>query len=457
MLAKLSNCQTKRRRGNVSVLTAAGLVPLMGTLALVLDCAVFLDMHRKGEAAADLAALAAATDLYQNWTTNQGTDPKGTAKSSALVNASYNGFDNDGKTNTVAVYFNPSTFQMGQFAGQTIPVGQVEVVVMSSQSRYFSSIWGNSTVAIKSHAVARASYTAASPTMLVLNPSGTSVNLSGSNIINLNGGSFVVDSSSSSGLLSSGSPAIQAGEFYFSGKPGYLYSGSSPLENSTGGTASSSIVNSGVTATPDPLATLPVPAEPSSDGTMSVNGGAFQSVSSSYVISGSSPVTLTPGYYPNGFLASGSSTVTLQPGIYYMGGGFDVSGSVGFQVSGPSNSQTGTGVMFYMAGSSAFNFSGSGSTNLPAPSTGTYQGLSIFVNRSSTAAVNLSGSENQTIGGTIYAARGTINLSGSATSTYGSTILGAQYICYNLNISGSGEITVNGGQGTPVRNIQLIQ
>ena len=117
--------------------------------------------------------------------------------------------------------------------------------------------------------------------------------------------------------------------------------------------------------------------------------------------------------------------------------------------------------MFYNAGSSGFNFSGTGATNLPAPSMGTYQGLSIFVSRTSTAAITLSGSENQSFGGTMYAAGGTINLSGTSNATYGSTTMGAQYICYNLNISGFGSITVAGqaatGQGVPVRDIQLIQ
>jgi hypothetical protein len=450
MHVRFPDWQKKWRRGSVSTMTAICLVPLVGMLALVVDGGFLLDAKRKAQAASDLAALAAATDLYQNWNSNHGTDPNGTAKNSALVNASNNGYDNDGVTNTVATYFNPSTFQMGLEAGQTIPVGSVEVVITYNQPRYFSTIWGTSRISVKTHAVARASFTPGEATMLVLQPSGTSVNLSGSEVINLNGGTFVVDSTSSSGLLSSGSPAIEAGAFYFSGKPGYTFSGSSPLENSTGGPAGSSIVNSSATATPDPLAALPVPAVPSNHGTMSVNLGAFVDVGTSYVISGSLPVTLTPGYYPNGLVASGSSTVTLQPGIYYMGGGITVSGSVGFQVSGPSSSQTGTGVMFYSA-SSALNFSGSGSTNIPAPSTGTYQGMSIFVNRSSTAAITLSGSENQSFGGTIYAAGSPINLSGSSAITY------AQFICYSLNISGSGNITVNGGQGTPIRNIQLCQ
>jgi hypothetical protein len=457
MLATLHNCRNKKRLGNISVLTAVCLVPLTGMLALTLDSGICLDDRRKAQTAADLAALAAVTDLYQKWNTNHGVDSGGTAKSSALGNASFNGFDNNGTTNTVAVYFNPSTYQMGLLAGSTIPVGTVEAVITYYQSRYFSSIWGSSPVPIKTHAVARASYTAAAPTFLVLDPSGTSVNMSGTEVINLSGGSFVVNSSSASGLLSSGSPGIQAGEFYFSGKPGYTYSGSSPLQNNSGSTASSSIINSGVTATPDPLAALPVPALPSSDGTMSVNGGSFESVSSSYVISGTSPVTLTPGHYPNGFIASGSSMVTLQPGIYYMGGGITVSGSIGFQVSGPSDSQTGTGVMFYSTAAGGLNFSGTGPLNIPAPSTGTYQNISIFQARTSTAALTLSGSENWNWGGTMYAAGGTINLSGSSSATYGSTIMGAQYICNKINISGSGTITVSGGNGTPVRTIQLIQ
>jgi hypothetical protein len=436
---------------------AVCLVALVGMLAMVLDAGLLMDHRRQCQAAADTAALAAATDLFVNWNTNQGTDPKGSAKNSGLVNASDNGFTNDGVTNTVTLNFNPSTYQLGQTAGQTIPAGYVEAIIQYDQPRYFSSIWGSAKTAVVGRAVARASYQPASPAMLVLDPSGSSVTISGTNIINLNGGSFVVNSTSGSAAVSSGSPAIQAGQFYFSGSPGYLYSGSSPWEAPNGSAAPASTITSGATPTPDPLANLPVPSMPSQNGTVSVNGGAFTTVTSTLVISGSSPVTLTPGYYPDGIVASGSAMITLQPGLYYMGGQIDVSGSIGFQVSGAPSSQTGTGVMFYNSGSAAFTFSGTGPMNIPAPSTGTYQGISIFEDRSSTQAITLSGSENQTIGGTIYAAGGSVTLSGTATATVGSTVMGAQYIVYKLTISGSGSITVNHQGGTPVRTIQLVQ
>src|SRR6185437_12389178 len=84
------------RRGTVTPLTILNLSLLVGVVALAVDGGTLMEARRHAQAAADAAALAAATDLYSNYLTNQGLDPKGTALTSALANASANGFVNDG-------------------------------------------------------------------------------------------------------------------------------------------------------------------------------------------------------------------------------------------------------------------------------------------------------------------------------------------------------------------------
>jgi len=98
---------TKRlRRGSVPVLCAVLTVPLLGMLAFCLDGGLFLDNRRRCQTAADLAALAAATDLYTNWNKNSGKDVTGSALKSAQDNAAANGFDG-ATNNTVTVNMSP--------------------------------------------------------------------------------------------------------------------------------------------------------------------------------------------------------------------------------------------------------------------------------------------------------------------------------------------------------------
>ena len=63
---------------------------LMAMLAVVADGGLLLVERRHAQATADAAALAAASDLYENWIIDNpsGTDSLGTANSSALDVAS---------------------------------------------------------------------------------------------------------------------------------------------------------------------------------------------------------------------------------------------------------------------------------------------------------------------------------------------------------------------------------
>ena len=89
------------RRGSVPVLCAVLAVPLLGMMAFCLDGGMLLDNRRRSQTAADLAALAAATDLYTNWKKNTGSDVSGLALKSAQDNAAANGFD--GTTNNTVI------------------------------------------------------------------------------------------------------------------------------------------------------------------------------------------------------------------------------------------------------------------------------------------------------------------------------------------------------------------
>src|SRR5690348_14735372 len=99
----------RKRRGAVTSFAAFCLVGLLGFTAIAVDGGVLLDMRQRIQAAADVAALAAASDLFANYRTNHGTDPNNTARDAALAVANAQGFT------SVAVNIAPLS---GPFAGK---------------------------------------------------------------------------------------------------------------------------------------------------------------------------------------------------------------------------------------------------------------------------------------------------------------------------------------------------
>jgi hypothetical protein len=147
-------------------------------------------------------------------------------------------------------------------------------------------------------------------------------------------------------------------------------------------------------------------------------------------------MTLSPGVYVKGISISapGPGTITLQPGIYYMDGG-------GFRLTGSAN-VVGNGVMIYNAPQSTgdvVTITGTGSVTLTPPTTGLYQGFTIFQDRTSTAPISVTGKGSMNISGTFYAASAKLDITGQG----GVNSIGSQYISYDLVVTGSGGININ--------------
>src|SRR4051812_10899966 len=113
--------KAQKRQGNIVPLVAIALIPIVSVVAIALEGGWLLDHRRQVQATADASAFAAAADLYANWSKNQGRDPSGTAKTSALSIAAANGLSNDNVTSVVTVTLAPDAYQSGPNAGQTIP------------------------------------------------------------------------------------------------------------------------------------------------------------------------------------------------------------------------------------------------------------------------------------------------------------------------------------------------
>ena len=113
----------------VVVLVAVCLVVLVSIVAFAIDGGMLMDERRHAQAVADGAALSAACDLFDNYWTNSGTDPNGTAVASALATAAANGYNNDGIQSIVTVNIPPKS---GDYAAPQY-TGYAEVLVQFNQ------------------------------------------------------------------------------------------------------------------------------------------------------------------------------------------------------------------------------------------------------------------------------------------------------------------------------------
>src|SRR6266852_540232 len=95
--------RTGHRRGVAAVIVVISLTVLVGVAAITVDGGMALTERRRAQTAADAAALAAAADLFTNFSSNAGEDPFGKARASAVTTAAANGYNNDGTRSTVIV------------------------------------------------------------------------------------------------------------------------------------------------------------------------------------------------------------------------------------------------------------------------------------------------------------------------------------------------------------------
>jgi hypothetical protein len=212
-----------------------------------------------------------------------------------------------------------------------------------------------------------------------------------------------------------------------------------------------------VAATPDPLASLPEPSQPAlpslSASVLALLGSNY-STTNGVNDSGNNgrTIDLYPGYY-GGIKVSGNDQIVLHqnldgsPGIYYIGSqGLSISNAGGI---------SGSNVMIYSAGTGSISLTGSGSMTLSPPTSGTYQGIALFQERSSNKQISITGQGNLNMTGTFYAAAAKVSITGQG--SYNNPI-GSQWVAYQMAVTGSGSFTVNySGNGSPIRRIQLVE
>ena len=468
----------RRGGGTVTVLVAITLTGILGAVAIALDGGLMLDNRRRVQAAADAAALAAASDLFTNYTSNGGydigsgglitnesgvvtaTSPSGTtgtaalsAKATALANVS---------NATVTVNIPPTNSV--SYNGK---VGYAEVIVTSTQTRGFSAIFGSGALSVSAHAVACGGV--GDVGIMCLDDVVTETAQICGKVNILNGGQIYINSKGTVTNTefgnSAGTSIVLSGATLTTGGIN-LYSTS--LFDNVGGTSTITYTNGGSLKTflpqlTDPLASI---AEPTPAGTT-------YGTTSGYTVSTST--TLQPGQYPGGIQVTGTSiSVSMAGGIYYMGTGTG-SGSGSFSVSSGAT-LTGTGVMFY--NQLGDNFSPfAGVVSISPPTTGTYRGISFWQPRADPMEIHISGSANVSMTGTWYnvgASTGSNsyttgeNLGNASTGEFdinpatGATFNIGSYICdsaewFQGTGSSGGTLNLNPGTAAPTQRPTLVE
>jgi hypothetical protein len=392
-------------------------------MALTLECGTLMAERRNAQAIADAAAMAAACDLTYNFGFNSGLDSQGSAVASALATAAASGYTNDGTTSTVTVNIPPLS---GDYVGQS---GYAEVIVLHSQPRAFSAIFGSTALPVTARSVARGSWQPFPIAFLALEPIlPASLTVAANGNLTAVNGSVVVDSASllSTAIALNGS--ITAPVINLTGNELALLNG--PIN---------APINTGVTPTPDPLSYL----SPPNPNTLPVQRSSLLDLSLNQT------VTLQPGIYYGGIRIAGTANVTMSPGIYYMAGG-------GFTVA-TLGTVTGTGVTIVNAPilpTDAISIAASGNFNITPPTTGLYAGISIMqppelinlplnLNPPLSIAANSLLSGKFSLGGTIYAPNSIMTLAANAQAQVGS-----QVICRMAVIAGNGNLQINWNNNT---------
>lgn len=396
-----------RRKGQVVIFLAISTVAIFSCLAISLDGGAITSERRHVQASADSAALAAACKLYYDYWVYSGVDPSG-AQDAARAAAAKNGYVHDGTTCIVDVENPPKS---GNYAGKA---GYVKVTITYNVTRGFSSLFGSDNIPVIATATAIGAPIAADVGILVLDPSVKDAFSVGAPVTVL-GTPIVVNSSNSEGSIANAGGNATAPEFDFVGN------------YTTMGGSFSPTPLTGKLGMQDPLQYLPVP-----------DTSTMTKQSNKQVKLSQGDTVLQPGVYKGGINVSGTANVTLMPGIYYMDtGGFTFSGQ---------GSLIGNGVMIYNApgngNSNGISVTGQGTVNISGMTSGIYQGMTFWQDRTSTVTGTISGNAGSSMTGTFYFAGAQLNVSGNG----GQINMGSQYISNTLALSGNGSITV---QWTP--------
>ena len=367
--------------GQALIVVAITMLGMLFAVGLAVDSGQLFAGRRTAQEAADAAAFAGATVLYQGGNATQ-------ALNAATSDASLNGYATDVPTSgtTVTVSSPPTS---GSFSGNAL---YVEVVIVTPVRT--TLVPAQSTLAnVRARAVAGTVSANSGYAVVALDQTCTAGTLatSSNGTLEIAGGGIMINSCSSTAATSAGTVSLQAG--YYTDVVGGV-SGTWPN------------VRTGRSVAADPFAGL---AKPSTNGLSTYTPAC-------------APTINQPGIYTSAF--SSNCAYVFAPGTYILKGG-------GISLAGNSSMCTGTscstataagGVFFYLTNSNypatggscaTFSLHGNNVTTLAAPTSGTYSGLLFWQDVSCTATFSVGGNGEIDGTGTIYVPGATVQGNGN--------------------------------------------
>ncbi len=437
----MANRHSPGERGQALVLIVLCSIMMFAAVGLVLDTGWARFRQQAAQAAADSAALAAAQFAAS---TNCSLTCATSGISCQSETACPSGLSSPATTSTQAacLYAKTNGFTAGGSQNMTITANTTSPIpnnpnvtasywvtakATETQTALFSAVMGNRYLNPGAHATAAVLPSSGGGCIYVMQSSGSSVTNSGNALLQSGCGIFI-NSSGPTAVTMSGSSTIKT------------TGGSSTNIVASGGSA---VVTSGsATITPSPNLGSTAVSDPFSSMSPPTVGSC--TYSSPVVVT--TNTTLSPGTYCGGIITSGTETITLGSGLYIIKSGITESGTPTF---------TGSGVTLYF-NTGGITGSGTGSFNLSAPTSGTWQGVVLYEDRSDSSGITLSGSTGTQVSGLVYMPKGNLTYSGySGTSGVISTL-----VVNAITFSGTSYIqqaatTAYGGGGScPVKLIE---
>ncbi|MBU6422499.1 MAG: hypothetical protein KGQ88_00520 [Chloroflexi bacterium] len=398
--------------GQAIVLVAITILGMLMAVGLAIDSGQLYNGRRTAQEAADSAAFAGATVLYQKgcpWSTCTSASVT-VATAAAASDAELNGFCQ--ATSGLCASDTPAS---GTTVTITSPITSTSYgdpslcvqVVISTPVKTTLVPQAQALTTVRATAIACAAAFNASYAMMSTDSGCDSKALveQSQGTLTIDNGNLQIDSCSTSAGYAQGKVRLD------SGYSAYIVGGASPWPDVSPGTT---VTNTG-NVQADPFAGTPPP--PMALLTAQSCGGP----------------ALQPGIYD---CRVGNGTYTMAPGTYVFEGHNN-----GISLSGGS-SLTGTGVLIYLttpdtaADCATFSMSGNSSVELTGPISGPYKGLLMYQDPRCTGTIQVGG--NGAIGslsGSIYAPAGTVAANGNPSSFTMTQVIAFQESVQNGNFT----------------------
>lgn len=451
-----SRLSKRGERGQAAVMMSLSLTFLFGVIGFSVDLGHLYYQKQVAQAAADAGAMAAAAYANDEGSSAQTTltdTACGTSSAITITSGTAPYVACQYATATANGGFLPSEVTITSADGVptqapgTPSTYWVQATVSESLASTFLRFFGHSTVNVSAEATAGivpgpantpyCMYTLATTTAESFFASGSS---SGATLTNCG---LAVNSSANS----SSSPNNNA--YVLDGSAGMTLSGTGGKITVHGGAnvngtycGTTGVTCSAATVT-DPLINLPTPTNylPPNVTCTTWNSST-----------GANPIPA--GCYTGG-ISIGSGTFSFSGGMYVLMGG-------GLTISGANTTVTGSGVTFYNTGNTTniiapVTFSGRPNVTLSAPTSGTWKGILMYQDRTTSYASpnQINGNTSPNLSGTLYFPGSPVEFTGTNGTTAAYTAIIAQTITFNgdANFKWDNTGQYTGLASTPTANL----